>query len=442
MPITPLILGMSLPIMFSMLVQALYNIVDSIFVAQINENALTAVSLAFPVQNLMISVGVGTAIGVNALLSMRLGQKNQEAVNATAMNGLFLSLCSYLAFVLAGIFFIHPYLAGQTSDAEILRFGKSYLYIVVFGSFGVFGEIMFERLLQATGSTMFTMVSQLVGALSNIILDPLFIFGIGPFPKMGIAGAAFATVLGPFFGMLIALVLNLTNNHDIQFHFRSFRPSGEIIGQIYNVGVPSVLLNSLTSVTIYFFNRILAGFSTTAIAVYGVLFKMNSFIYLPVIGLNNGVVPIIAYNYGAEHKTRLMQTIINATLIAVIIMTAGMLLFEIFPARFLRLFNASEAMIAIGVPAMRIISTSFIGAAVAISLGSIFQGFSSASYSMITSFARQLLVLLPSAYFLSKTGNVNNVWWAFPIAEVISVAFSVFFMMRIYSQKIKVLHDR
>lgn len=441
-PVTALILDMSLPMMFSMLVQALYNIVDSIFVAQINENALTAVSLAFPVQNLMISVGVGTAVGVNALLSMRLGQKNQEAVNASAMNGLFLAVCSYLAFLLAGIFFIHPYLAGQTNDAEILQFGKSYLNIVVFASLGIFCEIMFERLLQATGRTLFSMCSQLVGAVTNIILDPLLIFGIGPFPQMGMAGAALATVLGQFFGTIVSFFFNIKINCDIQFNFRNFCPSANIIKQIYAVGVPSILLNSVGSVTIYYLNKILGSFSNTAIAVYGVYFKLNSFIFLPVIGLNNGIVPIIAYNYGAEHKTRLIHTIINGTLIAVFIMTIGMLLFEFFPAWFLRLFRASDAMLAIGIPAMRIISTSFIGAAIAISLGSIFQGFSSASYSMINSFARQLLVLLPAAFLLSKTGNINNVWWAFPIAEVVSVVLSIIFMMRIYYKKIKPLQNQ
>ena len=440
-PIMPLILNMSLPIMFSMFVHALYNVVDSIFVARIHENALTAVSLAFPIQNIMISVGVGTAVGVNALLSMRLGQKNQEAVNKAATNGLFLALCSSAAFFLLGFFIIRPYLAGQTDNQEIINFGMQYLNVCVFGSFGLFTAIMLDRLLQGTGRTMFSMYSQISGAITNIIFDPLLIFGLGPFPRMGITGAAVATVMGQWVSMVVSFTCNIKINKDIQFKFRQFKPDGAIIKQIYRVGVPSILLGSVGSVTTFFINRILGRFSTTAIAVYGVYFKLNSFIFMPVFGLNNGIVPIIAYNYGAENKKRIIQAVRSGILLAAAIMLFGTFLFECFPVQFLRLFKASDNMLAIGVPAMRIIATSFIGAAIAISLTSVFQAFSSATYSMIISFARQLLVLLPVAYFLSFTGNVNNVWWAFPVAEVASVLLSCIFMAKVYRTKIKPLRN-
>jgi len=442
MPVTKLILNMSLPMMFSMFVQALYNIVDSVFVAQINENALTAVSLAFPVQGLMISVGVGTAVGVNALLSMRLGQKKQDEVNATAENGLFLAVCSFIAFFVIGLFCMHPYLTSQTADSEIIDFGMEYLNVVVLGSFGMFSAIMLDRLLQGTGRTVFTMYSQTAGALTNIILDPLLIFGIGPFPRMGMTGAALATVIGQWLSMCLSFVFNVKINTEIQFRLSRFRPDAFVIRQIYKVGVPSILLNSITSVTTYFLNLILGSFSSTAIAVYGVYFKLNSFIFMPVFGLNNGIVPIIAYNYGAEHKKRIMQTIKNGTLFAVGIMAFGTLIFEVFPVQLLKLFQASDAMLAIGVPAMRIIASSFVGAAVAISLSSVFQAFSSAMYSMFVSFARQLLVLLPAAYLLSLARNIDDVWLAFPIAEVMSVGLSCFFMVKVYRTKIKPLAER
>lgn len=437
MPVPRLILNMSLPMMFSMFIQALYNIVDSVFVARINENALTAVSLAFPVQNLMISVGVGTAVGVNALLSMKLGQKNQEDVNKSAVNGLFLAVCSFAAFFVLGIFLLHPYLESQTDNAAIVEYGMQYLNVCVLGSFGMFCSIMLDRLLQATGRTMYTMYSQTAGAVTNIIFDPLLIFGIGPFPELGMTGAAVATIIGQFLSMGLSLGFNLNINKEVQIKFRGFRPDKRIIAQIYKVGVPSIILSSITSVTTYFMNLILGKFSSTAIAVYGIYFKLNSFIFMPVFGLNNGIVPIIAYNYGAGNKKRLKKAVKYGMLFAVIIMVIGTALFEIFPNQFLKLFQASQEMLAIGVPAMRIIASSFAGAAVAISLSSVFQAFSSAVYSMIVSVARQILVLLPSAYLLSLTGNINNVWFCFPIAEVVSVGLSCLFLVKIYNKKIK-----
>ncbi|MBR7064672.1 MAG: polysaccharide biosynthesis C-terminal domain-containing protein [Treponema sp.] len=355
------------------------------------------------------------------------------------MNGLFLALCSFLAFFVLGFFIIKPYLLGQTKNEEIVLFGTQYLSVCVLGSLGLFSAIMLDRLLQGTGRTMFSMYSQMSGALTNIIFDPLLIFGLGPFPKLGITGAALATIMGQWVSMCVSFVCNVKINKDIQLSLKGFKPDIKIIAQIYRVGVPSILLGAIGSVTSFFINRILGKFSTTAIAVYGVYFKLNSFIFMPVFGLNNGVVPIIAYNYGAENKARIIQAIKTGILFAILIMSLGMILFELFPVQFLKLFDASDAMLFIGVPAMRIIASSFVGAAIAISLISVFTAFSVATYSMFISFARQLLVLLPAFYLLSLTGNVCNVWFAFPIAEIASVALSLFFMIKVYKFKIKML---
>lgn len=437
MPIMKLIINMSLPMMFSMFVMALYNIVDSIFVAKINEDALTAVSLAFPVQNLMISFAVGTGVGVNSLLSRRLGQGNQADVNKTAMNAVFLALCNFVVFFVAGLTLIKPYLASQGVSGEIIAYGEEYLHVVLFLSFAMFLSITFDRLLQSTGHTIYTMYSQLSGAVFNVIFDPLLIFGIGPFPKMGIRGAALATVFGQILGLFVSVFFNLKKNRDIQFKLKNIIPEPRIIGEIYKVGVPSILLSSITSFTTYFINIVLGKFSSTAIAVYGVYFKLNSFIFMPVFGLNNGIVPIIAYNYGARRKQRITSTIRNALILAIGIMLLGTAIFELFPAQLLALFEASPNMLQIGVPAMRIIACSFAGAAVAITLSSVFQAFGSAVYSMIATFVRQLVVLLPVTYLLSLAGNINDIWWAYLIAEVASVAACLFFMRRIYKNKIE-----
>lgn len=439
MPVTRLILNMSLPMMFSMFIQALYNIIDSIFVAKIAEDALTAVSLAFPIQNLMISFAVGTGVGVNALLSKKLGEKNQSEVNKSAMNGLFLSICTFISFVILGLLFLETYFYSQTSNLEIISYGLKYCKVVLYASIFIFLGIMSDRLLQSTGRTIYTMYSQLAGALTNIIFDPLLIFGIGFFPELGIYGAAIATVLGQAVSLSISLYFNFKKNPDIKISIKDFRPSGKIIGQIYKVGIPSILLSSISSVTTYFINLILGAFSTTAIAVYGVYFKLNSFIFMPVFGLNNGIVPIVAYNYGAKNKERLLKTIKVGTLMAVAIMTFGMLLFLIIPEPLLNLFSASESMLKIGIPAMRIISTSFVGAAIAISLSSVFQAFGKAFYSMLVSFIRQIFFLLPSAYLLSLTGNINNIWFCFPIAEIVAVILSVFFLKNIFKNIIEKL---
>ena len=437
MPVMKLIINMSLPMMFSMFVMALYNIVDSIFVAKINEDALTAVSLAFPVQNLMISFAVGTGVGVNSLLSRRLGQGNQEDVNKTAMNAVFLALCNFAVFFIAGLTLVKPYLISQRVSGEIVAYGEEYLHVVLFLSFATFLGITFDRLLQSTGHTIYTMYSQLSGAVFNVIFDPLLIFGIGPFPKMGIRGAALATVLGQILGLCVSVFCNLRKNREIQFKLKNIIPDIRIIGEIYKVGVPSILLSSITSFTTYFINIILGTFSSTAIAVYGVYFKLNSFIFMP--GLNNGIVPIIAYNYGAKRKDRIKETIRCALILAVGIMLLGTAIFELLPAQLLALFEASPAMLQIGVPAMRIIACSFAGAAVAITLSSVFQAFGSAVYSMIATFVRQLVVLLPVTYLLSLAGNINDIWWSYLIAEAASVAACLFFMRRVYKNKIETL---
>ena len=424
MPVTKLLLNMSLPIMLSMLVMACYNIVDSIFVAQINENALTAISLAFPVQTLMIAVSIGTAIGVNALLAMKLGQKDSDAVNKIAMNGLFLSVCSFIVFFILGFLFTKPYLKTQTSDEQIIQFVSLYLKIITMASSALFVSTMSDRLLQATGRTFYTMITQLVGAITNIILDPLMIFGIGPFPKMGMAGAAWATVIGQIFSAAVSLYFNLKKNPDIHFKLKGFKPNSLIIGQIYKIGIPSILLQSINSVTTYGMNLILGTFSATAIAVYGVYFKLNSFIFMPVFGLTTGMVPIVSYNYGAGNAERIKKTVKSTILIAVSIMIFGIVIFELFPAELLMLFKASEHMLGIGCTAMRIIAPSFIGAAIAITFGSTFQAIGK-------SFLRQIIVLLPVAYFLSRTGKLENVWLCFLVAEIFAISLSAFFMHRI-----------
>ena len=444
MPVLKLIFNMSLPIMFSMLVMALYNIVDSIFVGKISVDALTAVSLAFPVQNLMVSFAVGTAVGVNALLSLRLGQKNQRDVNKTAMNGVFLSVVTWIVFAVAGTLISSSYLKSQTDNLSVIHLGEQYLEIILILGFGQFIGGMFDRLLQSTGRTFLSMISQLIGAVFNIIFDPILIFGLGPFPELGIRGAALATVLGQILGCLVSFILNISKNHDIQFKFSNILPNKKIIAQIYRVAVPAILMSSITSVVTYFLNLIFKGIENggdNAITVYGIYFKLNSFIFMPVFGLNNGIVPIIAYNYGAEHKKRILKTIKYSLLVAFCIMFFGVIIFESFPDVLFRMFTDNEVIIQMGKGALRKIAPSFFGAAIAITLSAIFQAFSAAFFSLLVSFLRQIVVFLPAAYFLGKTGDVNNVWWCFIIAEFMSVLVSVSCMRNIYRKKISVMED-
>lgn len=431
MPVNKLLMNMSLPMMISMLVQALYNVVDSIFVSRIDENALTAVSMAFPIQSLMIALGAGTGVGVNALLSRSLGEKDYDRVNKAAGNGIFLAGINYLVFLLVGILVTTPFYLSQTKDAQILSYGQQYLTIICCCSFGMYGQFIFERLLQSTGRTFYTMITQSIGAIINIILDPIFIFGYFGVPKMGVAGAAIATVIGQIVAGTIALVINIKKNDEIQLKVKGFRPDGKTIARIYEVGIPSIIMQAIGSVMTYGMNRILIIFSSTAVAVFGVYFKLQSFIFMPVFGLNNGMVPIIAYNYGAGKKDRLIKTLKLSIIYAVGLMLLGVIIFQLFPAPLFALFDASETMLAIGIPALRIISLSFIFAGFCIVCGSLFQALGNGVYSMVVSIARQLLVLLPVAYLLSLSGKVEAVWWAFPIAEIVSLSLTVFFMFRI-----------
>ena len=407
MPIDKLIISMSLPIMISMLVQALYNIVDSIFVAQISENALTAVSMAFPIQNLMIAVGVGTAVGVNALLARSLGERDFDKVNKIAENAVFLVLLSYLLFLIIGLFFAEPFFRSQTDIEEIVLYGKQYLTVCCCLSFGCFTQLMFERMLQATGKTVYTMITQTTGAVINIILDPILIFGLFGFPKMGITGAAAATVIGQMIAAVLAVVINQTRNKEIQLSLKSFRPDGTIIGQIYAIGVPSIVMQAIGSVMNYGMNRILISFSSTATAVFGVYFKLQSFVFMPAFGLNNGVIPVMAYNYGAGSRERVVKTLRHTVTYAVCIMAVGLLIFQLFPTQLLKMFSASDTMLSLGVPALRIISLSFILAGFGISCSSIFQALGKAVYSMFVSIARQLVALLPQMRLPWKCGNVR-----------------------------------
>ena len=430
MPVNKLLISMSLPMIISMLVQAMYNIVDSVFVAQISENALTAVSLAFPLQNLMIAFAGGTAVGVNALLSRSLGEKNQDHVNQTAVNSVFIFLVTAVIFMIAGLTLSNLFFNVQTTNTEIVNAGTQYSMIVVGCSIGLFCQFLFERLLQATGRTLFTMVTQGLGAIINIILDPIFIFGLCGFPKMGVAGAALATITGQIIACLLALFFNLKFNHDIHFKFKRFRPNAHIVKQIYSVGIPSIIMQSIGSVMTFGMNTILITFSTTATAVFGVYFKLQSFVFMPVFGLNNGMIPIIAYNLGAKQKERMFDTIKLAMIYATGMMIIGVFFFETIPQTLLGFFNASEAMIKIGTPALRIIAIHFIFAGFSIVCSATFQAVGKGTYSLLTSLIRQLLVLLPCAYVLSLTGNLDLIWLCFPIAEIFSAVTSFILMKR------------
>ena len=431
MPVNKLLITMALPIIVSMLVQALYNIVDSVFVAQISEEALTAVSLAFPVQNLMIAISAGTCVGVNAFLSRALGAKNQEDADKAAVNGVFLAVCSYLVFFVFGLIACDFYFRTQTDNAMIIAYGDTYLQLCSVFSFGLFLQMMFERLLQATGRTMCTMVTQGLGAIINIILDPILIFGLLGAPKMGIAGAAVATIIGQIIAAILAICFNFKMNKDINIQFHGFRPDKKIIGQIYSVGIPSILMMSISSVMVYGMNRILITFTATATAVFGVYFKLQSFIFMPIFGMNNGMVPILAYNYGACKPDRITKTIRLCMIYAVIIMLVGFVIFQTKTEWLLRMFDASPQMIALGVPALRNISWSFLIAGICIIRSSVFQALANGMYSLIVAFIRQLVVLLPAAYLLSLSGNIDYVWWSFPIAEIACLIVSGIYMFKI-----------
>ena len=430
-PVGRLLAGMAIPMMISMLVQALYNVVDSVFVSRISENAFNAVGLAFPLQNLMIAVGAGTAVGINALLSRSLGEKKQDMADRAAGTGIFLSLCSAVVFALIGIFLSRPFFMAQAKAVpEIVEMGTAYTRICLGLSVGLFCQFCFERLLQSTGRTMLSMVTQLIGAIINIILDPVFIFGLCGMPKMGVTGAAVATVLGQFVGALLAILLNLKYNPEIRIRLRLIRWDKPVVREIYRVGVPSIVMQSIGSVMTFGMNKILFVFTPTATAVFGAYFKIQSFIFMPVFGLNNGMLPIISYNYGAARMDRVKRTVRLTICTAVCIMTVGFAVFQLAPATLLTLFDASAEMTAIGVPALRIISISFLLAGFCIIAGSVCQAIGNPLYSMMVSICRQLVVLLPAAWLLAQSGRLELVWWSFPIAEIASFTLSAIFLRR------------
>lgn len=432
MPVGKLVFNMSLPMMLSMLVQALYNIVDSIFVAMLSENALTAVSLAFPLQTLLVAVGAGTGVGMNALLSKALGERDLKKANRVANNAGLLYVLSYVVFLILAFIAVKPFYASQvgSADVEIMEMGIDYLSTVLIFSFGVFGQFFFERLLASTGKTIFSMASQLTGAIINIILDPIMIFGLFGMPAMGVTGAAAATVIGQCAAAVVAGVCNHKYNPEVRLNFKGFRPDLKMIGNIYAIGIPSIIMQSIGSVMTYSMNRILIEFSSTATAVFGVYFKLQSFFFMPVFGLNNGITPIIAYSYGAQQRKRMIKTIKLSLKIAFFFSALGFLAFELIPQVLLGMFNASEDMLAIGVPALRIIGIDYLLAWFCIITGTIFQALGKAVFSMVVSIMRQLVVLVPAAYILAKVGGLAAVWWAFPIAEVISVTASLIFLIR------------
>ena len=431
LPVGKLLASMAVPMMISMLVQAMYNVVDSVFVSRISENALNAVSLAFPLQNLMIAVGAGTAVGINALLSRSLGERRQDMADRAAGAGIFLSLCNAVVFALIGLFLSRAFFMAQAKSVpEIVEMGASYTRICLGLSAGLFCQFCFERLLQSTGRTVLAMTTQLIGAVINIILDPIFIFGLFGMPRLEVAGAALATVAGQITAAVIAIIMNLKCNPDIHLQVRLIRWDKAVAKEIYRVGVPSIVMQSIGSVMTFGMNKILFVFTPTATAVFGAYFKIQSFIFMPVFGLNNGMVPIISYNYGAARPERVWKTVRLTIFTAVSIMFLGFLAFQTFPDVLLSLFDASAEMTAIGVPALRIISISFLLAGFCIISGSVCQAVGNPLYSMVVSVCRQLVVLLPAAWLLAQTGRLELVWWSFPIAEISSVTLSAIFLRR------------
>ena len=430
MPEGKLLLTLAVPMMLSMLVQALYNIVDSVYVSRVSEDCLSALSLAFPAQNIMIGLGTGTGVGVSTLVSRALGSKNQDLASRTAGTALALGVCCWLLMALFGIFGADWFIRSQTSIESIRGYTDSYLRIVTIGSFFVYQEINAERLLQSTGLTTLSMWTQMAGAVTNIILDPFFIYGWCGLPAMGTAGAAIATVIGQAVGMALGFWFHFKKNRELPIHFSHMRLPLSIVRDIYRIGFPSILMVAIGSVTNYLMNIILIGFTSTAVAVYGAYFKIQSFFFMPVFGLNNGIIPIIGYNYGAKKKERIYRTIRYGVVYASFFMLLGLACFQLIPRVFLGAFSPSETMLAIGVPALRRISLSFILAGFCIVAGSACQALDKSLYSFFVSVLRQIVALIPAAWLLSLTGNVNNVWWCFPIAELMSLVASVFFLRK------------
>lgn len=439
MPVGKLLVNMALPMIISMLVQAFYNIVDSVYVSQVSESAVTALSLAFPVQNMQIGFAVGVGVGVNALLSQSLGRKDQESVNWAAGQGVFLALVATGLFMLFGFFGVRPYYTMQSTVAETVEGGIAYTSICCIFTVGVFIQVLCERLLQATGRAMQTMILQGTGAIINIILDPVFIHGWWGMPKMGVAGAAVATVIGQCTGAVLGIYLNLRHNPEVQLRVKFMKPNWKVIAPILEVGIPSVVMNGIGSVMNFGMNQILQGFNEVATGVFGIYYKLQSLFFMPLFGINNATISILAYNYGARKPKRIVHTLKLATAVAVCIMLVGLAVFQLFPQALLGIFNPTEEFLAIGVKALRILCLPFPVAAICISLGASFQALGKGSYSTIVSLCRQLIVLLPAAYLLSLTGSVDNVWWSFPIAEVMSALVTGLLFAKLYRQKVKPL---
>lgn len=439
MPVGKLLVNMALPMIISMLVQALYNIVDSVYVSQVSESAVTALSLAFPVQNMQIGFAVGVGVGVNALLSQNLGRKDQESVNWAAGQGVFLALVATALFMLFGFFGVRPYYTMQSTVAETVEGGIAYTSICCIFTVGIFIQVLCERLLQATGRAMQTMILQGTGAIINIILDPVFIHGWWGMPRMGVAGAAVATVIGQCTGAVLGIYLNLRHNPEVQLHVKFMKPNWKVIAPILEVGIPSVVMNGIGSVMNFGMNQILQGFNEVATGVFGIYYKLQSLFFMPLFGINNATISILAYNYGARKPKRIVHTLKLATAVAVCIMLVGLAVFQLFPQALLGIFNPTEEFLAIGVKALRILCLPFPVAAICISLGASFQALGKGSYSTVVSLCRQLIVLLPVAYLLSLTGSVDNVWWSFPIAEVMSALVTGLLFAKLYRQKVKPL---
>ena len=438
-PVGRLLAGMAVPMMISMLVQALYNVVDSIFVSRLSENALTAVSLAFPLQNLMIAVCVGTTVGMNALLSRSLGAKEQDKADQAANTGIFLALCSFVLFCVIGVFFSRTFFQLQTDVTEIVSSGTIYAQICLGCSIGIFCQFTFERLLQSTGRTHLSMCTQLLGALTNIILDPILIFGLFGAPRLGVAGAAVATVTGQCVAAVAALIMNLKCNPDIHIVPRKIRFHGPTVKNIYRIGFPSIVMQCIGSVMVFGVNRILISFTTTATAVFGAYFKLQSFIFMPVFGLNQGVLPIMGFNYGARNRKRLMETYKKGLMIACIIMAIGLVAFQLFPRELMAVFNSqnSQEMYDIGIPALRYISLCFLPAAFGIMSSSIFQATAHGFLSLWGSLLRQLVGILPLAWILAAVGGVDLVWFSFPLAELIGTVYFAAALKHLYRTEIR-----
>ena len=437
MPIGKLLANMAGPVMVSMLFQALYNIVDSVFVAKLSQDAMNAVSLAFPLQMLCIAFSVGTGVGMNALLARSLGEKNQVAVNRAAGTGLFLVLCTAAVFMLLGFTLAEPFFRLQTANEQIIAYGRDYVMICIGGSLGIFVQVYGERLLQATGRTNLSMIAQIAGAVCNIVLDPILIFGLLGFPRLEVAGAAIATIVGQFMGAILGLVLNHTKNPEVQLRAASIRPHGATIRDIYAVGIPSIIVQSIGSVMMFGMNRILISFTEAATAVFGAYFKLQSFIFMPCFGLNNAMVPIVSYNYGAGKFDRVRKTVRLTAITAIGIMCIGCALFELIPGTLLGLFSPTDEALAIGKTALRIIGAHFPLAGFSIIAASACQALGKPIYSLINSVCRQIVVLLPTAYLLSLTGRLELVWLAFPIAEFVSVLLNSWFLKRTYKASLE-----